>query len=328
MSAVPDAPRVPHYVRDPAWTAVGDGLGFREIADVAVDTDGVVYVYGREDAAVVRLDRTGRELDRWGVGAFIRPHGLTVSPYEDAVFLVDDYSHSVRKYTKGGTHLMTIEAEVTPDFTGYVRGDSTSVRRAGPPFCYPTALAFDGPDELLVTDGYGNARVHRFTADGLRLASWGEPGSGPGEFSLPHGLLVDADRILVADRENDRVQVFDPAGGYLDEWADCRRPANVLRIAGGVYAVAELGRVNRAEGTERSIEPEAPAGRISIRDADGRLLSEFTPQGEGERDTWFAPHGIAVDGAGDLYVAETYVTFFRGHAPRRPTLHKFTAAPT
>lgn len=326
MSAAPRAAHsVPRFIHDPRWTAIGDGLGFAEIPDVAVDADGVAYVLGRGESGVIRLDPDGRMIDRWA-GTFIRPHGLTISPYEDAVFIVDDYCHSVQKFTQDGQLLMTIEAQVGPDYTGYTRGDSDSVRRAGPPFCYPTAVALNGPDELLVTDGYGNARVHRFSADGELLQSWGEPGQGPGQLKLPHGLLVEEDRILVADRENDRVQVFDPSGEYVTEWADCRRPANVLKVSEGVYAVAELGRVNRAEGLHRAIEPDAPAGRITVRAHDGSLLSEFTPAGEGTRDTWFAPHGIAVDGAGDLYVTETYVTFFRGHAPKRSVFHKFTAS--
>src|SRR5438477_273239 len=78
--------------------------------------------------------------------------------------------------------------------------------------------------DLYVTDGYGNARVHRFSAEGRLLQSWGEPGAGPGQFNLPHGIAVLADgRVLVADRENDRIQLFDPEGKYLDQWTQVQR---------------------------------------------------------------------------------------------------------
>src|SRR5436309_1949925 len=82
------------------------------------------------------------------------------------------------------------------------------------------------PDgDLSVTAGYGNARDHRFSAEGRLLRSWGEPGAGPGQFNLPHGIAVLADgRVLVADRENDRIQLFDPEGKYLDQWTQVQRP--------------------------------------------------------------------------------------------------------
>ena len=70
-----------------------------------------------------------------------------------------------------------------------------------------------------MTDGYGNARVHKFAADGTYLFSWGEPGTAPGQFNLPHGVWIDRrGRVLVADRENDRVQVFDQEGKLLEIW--------------------------------------------------------------------------------------------------------------
>src|SRR5262249_57949664 len=89
-------------------------------------------------------------------------------------------------------------------------------RRAAGPFNYPTNLALSPAGEMYVTDGYGNARVHKFAPDGRLLLSWGEPGAGPGQFHLPHGVAVDAEgTVYVADRENSRVQLFTPGGEYL-----------------------------------------------------------------------------------------------------------------
>src|SRR5207245_9944582 len=107
------------------------------------------------------------------------------------------------------------------------RGDPTdfssaayrNVTRVGCPFNLPTDIALTPSGEMVVTDGYGNARVHKFAADGKYLFSWGEPGTGPSQFNLPHGVWIDRHgRVLVCDRENDRVHVFDQDGKYLQSW--------------------------------------------------------------------------------------------------------------
>src|SRR5207247_1690238 len=94
-----------------------------------------------------------------------------------------------------------------------------NVTHGGGPFNLPTDIALTPSGEMFVTDGYGNARVHKFAADGKYLFSWGEPGTGPSQFNLPHGVWIDRHgRVLVCDRENDRVQVFDQDGKYLQSW--------------------------------------------------------------------------------------------------------------
>ena len=89
--------------------------------------------------------------------------------------------------------------------------------------------AAPGPDgRLYVADGYGNAWVHVFDGDGALLFSWGEPGTGPGQFRLPHGIAIDRrGTVYVADRENSRIQLFDAAGTYLREWTHVLRPDDV-----------------------------------------------------------------------------------------------------
>src|SRR5947209_2532895 len=103
--------------------------------------------------------------------------------------------------------------------TGAVGHDFRTIRRIGPPFNLPTNLALAPGGELYVADGYGNARIHKFSADGRLLFSWGEPGSGRGQFHLPHGIAVGREgTVYVADRENSRIQLFSPAGDFLAEW--------------------------------------------------------------------------------------------------------------
>src|SRR5262249_5651506 len=161
---------------------------------------------------------------------------------------VDDGNHTVRKFTPQGELLLTLGTAGVPSDTGYVGpqpGISGStllgtIKRGGPPFNCPTNLAFAPNGEFYVSDGYGNARVHRFTPDGTLLQSWGEPGAEPGQFNLPHGIAVHPDqRVFVADRENDRIQIFSPDGGFLDQWLDVQRPTQLLIGADGVVHVAE-----------------------------------------------------------------------------------------
>jgi DNA-binding beta-propeller fold protein YncE len=317
------APAVPAFEVVEGWGRDGQPWNFAEVADVAVHSDDTVFAYGRKESAVLRFDPDGRQVARWGAGDTVRAHGISISPIEPAVFCVDCDGHAVHKYTMDGERLSTIDSRIDVDYTGYTRFDSYSVQRGGPPFCYPTAVTFGPTGDLYVSDGYGNARVHRFSPDGELLSSWGEPGEAPGQFVLPHAILVDGDRLYVADRENDRVQIFDLDGNYLDEWGECYRPAGMVKDATGLIVLAELGRVNVAKGAERYFDFDAPHGRITLREPSGRVVTTLSSDGGAGPDEYFSPHGVAVDSRGDIYVAETYVTYFRGTAPPRTALRKF-----
>jgi DNA-binding beta-propeller fold protein YncE len=202
---------------------------------------------------------------------------------------------------------MTLGTRGRPSDTGATSIDYRTIRHAGPPFHYPTNLALGPSGDLYVTDGYGNARVHRFAPDGRLLQSWGQPGSGPGQFQVPHGIAVDAaGTVYVADRENSRIQLFTPEGDYLGAWTDVARPCQIFIDARRPWVyVAELGfRAGRWPGTGQA-DPGAPGGRVSVFDRDG------TPQarwGGGDHPCapgdFFAPHDLWVDSHGDLYVAE------------------------
>jgi sugar lactone lactonase YvrE len=146
--------------------------------------------------------------------------------------------------------------------------------------------------------------VHHFTPTGELRTSWGEPGDGAGRFNIPHSVLVLPDeRVLVCDRENNRIQLFNLDGRYLGEWTDLARPDDVcVDSAGNVY-VAELG--ERA-----ALFPFMPApwgqdrpGRISILDLEGNVQMRW-----GDDPAvglhFVAPHGIAVDAQGNVYVGE------------------------
>jgi sugar lactone lactonase YvrE len=136
---------------------------------------------------------------------------------------------------------------------------------------------------LFITDGYGNARVHKFAADGTYLFSWGEPGTGPGEFNMPHGVYIDKHgRVLVCDRENDRVQVFTQEGTYLSTW-----PTKLIGPA--VFYVDDEDMV---------YIPEHNAGMVSILTLEGERLTQWGDP------MYRSCHGIWGDSHGDIYVVQ------------------------
>ena len=173
------------------WEQLPAGWRHRDVAGVAVDSRDNVYVFNRDEHPVIVYDREGRHLGSWGEGLFSVPHGITIGP-DDSVFCVDTGDHTVRKFTTEGRLLLTIGTAGSASDTGFVE-DYRSIRQGGPPFNKPTNLALGPSGDLYVSDGYGNARVHCFSPDGELRFSWGEPGSGPGQFKVPHAIATDPD---------------------------------------------------------------------------------------------------------------------------------------
>jgi DNA-binding beta-propeller fold protein YncE len=310
------------YQALPSWERLPAGWSFGEVAGVAADSRGRVFVFNRGDHPVIVLEPDGSFVASWGEGLFVRPHGIWIGP-DDAVYLTDDSGHVVRKFTPEGKPLLTLGTPGRYSDTGATSNDFRTIRRAGAPFNYPTNLALSPSGEMYVADGYGNARVHVFSADGRLLRSWGEPGGGPGQFRIPHGIAIDPHgTVYVADRENSRLQLFRPDGSFLAEWTDVARPCQVFIDAAGTVFVAELGfRAGMWPGTEPP-HPGATGGRVSVFSPEGKLLSRW---GGGDNPTapgdFVAPHAIWVDGRGDVYVGEVVLSagVKRGLVP--PTCH-------
>ena len=293
-----------------------------EVTAVATDSLGRVFVFNRGDHPVAVFDSGGQLLFSWGEGLFNRPHGIWIGP-DDAVYCTDDLDHTVRKFTPDGRLLMTLGTSGVASDSGATSLDYRTIRRAAPPFHYPTNLALAPSGELYVSDGYGNARVHKFSADGQLLFSWGGPGDGPSQFHVPHGIAVDRQGIVyIADRENSRLQLFSPEGRFVTEWTDVARPCDlVIDEAGRVY-VAELGYRAGLWPGQSPPHSGATGGRASIFDSGGKLLARF---GGGERPTepgdFFAPHDIWLDSQGSLYVAEVVRSAARGERPAMGDYH-------
>jgi sugar lactone lactonase YvrE len=262
-----------------------------------------VYSFVRDLGGVLVYDRDGELLSAWGRDLFTMPHSLKV--VGDAVFCVDCGDHSVRKLALDGRLLQVI----TAGFDG----------------CTDVAVGPDG--HIFVADGYGNSNVHRFSPDGEWQHTWGSQGSEAGQFRIPHAIHIDRQgRVLVADRENDRIQVFDVDGRFADEWADVRRPASIAEDADGILYVAEMGwRVGEISPLRGEIHVAEPS-RLTILAPDGRLAGRVPQQADsGEPQAFVAAHGVAVDAAGNVYVAEVAATIGRLEPGAWPQIQKLHA---
>ncbi|HIG17444.1 MAG TPA: hypothetical protein EYQ31_09225, partial [Candidatus Handelsmanbacteria bacterium] len=157
---------------------------------------------------------------------------------------------------------------------------------------------------MFVADGYSNARVHKYDPEGRLLMSWGESGTGPGQFNIVHNVIVDDDGfVYIADRENQRVQVFDTDGKFVTQWNDMSRVAAICMDPTGDDPLVYLGEYFCGIGSNTMGTNLGP--RVSVMDRQGNLLARVgtDPFGD-EPGRFYSPHGIAVDSKGDIYVAE------------------------
>ena len=191
------------------WERLPEGWSFTEVAGVAVDSRERVFVFCRGDHPVIAFDKDGQFLDAWGEGVFARPHGIYIDR-QDRVHCVDCDDHTIRTFTGEGELLDTMgQAGIASD-TGF-RLEQSPVKYAGAPFNMVTNVVVCQDGSKYVTDGYGNARVHKFAPDGAFLAAFGDSGTGPGQFRHPIAVGVAEDgAVFVADFQNNRVEKWQP----------------------------------------------------------------------------------------------------------------------
>lgn len=290
------------------WAKIPTDWDLVEVPGLAVDSKDRIFAFTRGEPPVVVFDRNGRVLDSWGTGQFRRPHAACIGP-DDCLYCVDDFAHAVRKYAVDGKLLATIGPAGSPSETGYIPDDFLSVKRGGPPYNLPTSIALSASGEIYVTDGYGNSRVHKFSPDGTLLLSWGEPGSGPGQFRLPHGICVDRQgRVCVGDRMNSRIQVFAPTGEFLAQWNDVYQPNDIYIDAEDHVFVAEIGYRPDLPMPGSVPRPGDTFSRVTLRDLEGRILSRITNPDPGAPGGFLSAHAVRTDSCGDLYVGEVSAT--------------------
>jgi len=243
---------------------------FGEVSGVASDSQGHIFVFQRTTPMLSEFDGSGKFLREVGAGLFTHPHGLRIDA-EDNIWTTDDGSHLVLKLDHNGRPLLVL-------------GRKGVAAEADWLFNEPTDVAFDKVGNIYVSDGYGNSRVMKFDRTGRFVKSWGSFGKGPGQFDLPHTILIDKeDHVYVGDRENKRIQIFDSQGKFLKQWTDigypyglCFGPNGHIWMADGGYdRIVEL---NEKGGITGAIgEPGHASGQFAwvhflTFGADGRLF--------------------------------------------------------
>ncbi|MGE0426075.1 MAG: 6-bladed beta-propeller [Reyranellaceae bacterium] len=248
------------------WARLPAGEGFGFISDLVVDGEGRVHVAQRgTDRPVLVFERDGRLAGSWGEGRLAEPHYISAAS-NGTMLVADRDAHQVLRFDAAGTLVQALGRRHHPSLDA--------------PFNHPTAAAEAADGEIYVADGYGNSSVHRFAADGTLMRTWGGHGDGPGAFTTPHAIWVDRfDRVLVGDRENNRVQVFDRDGTFITAWGDFYHPMQIW--------VDDRDHV--------FVTDQIP--RISLLSPEGRLIGRC-------RGAINGAHGICGDAEGNLYLAE------------------------
>jgi hypothetical protein len=253
------------------------------VSGTAVDRKGMIYEIQRGEKAepVVVLDPNGTILRSWGRGDFKIPHSIRIDPAGN-VWTVDASSSTVIEYSPLGKKLMTIAVGEQPN--------------NGNPFNGTTDVAFGPNGHIFITDGYGNARVLEYTAEGKRVKQWGKHGSAPGDFDLPHAIQITAQGIIyVADRENGRIETFDLQGNFLGEIASLGRVYSFKLTHGALWA--SVGPFDQPPGSSSwvvKLDPQSRKilGHLNVPEDRGGHSLEVMPSGEplitlGNEILWF-----------------------------------------
>jgi DNA-binding beta-propeller fold protein YncE len=257
---------VPGFPQVPAHVTLG------KCSAVAVSSSSQVYLLHRGKVPILCFDRDGKFVRGWGDEYVNTPHGLRIDR-DDNIWITDIGNHLVLKFSPAGKLLLSL---------GRVNKPGTDIDQ----FNKPSDVAFGPGDEVFVSDGYVNTRVMQFNGKGKFVKTWGKPGAGPGEFDLVHAFKVDSrNRILVADRENERIQVFNLDGELLTIWKGFA-PYGIDIDRDGVIFVADV-----------------VANQIVQLDDTGKIINVWGSPGE-KPGQFQAPHMLAVDAAGNLFVAE------------------------
>ena len=284
------------------WGQLPEGVVYQEGTAVAVNSRDEVYVFNRGTIPMLVFDTDGNLLRTWGEGVFANPHGVTIAP-DDTVFCVDNGDSTVRHFTPEGKLLMTLGTPHKP-----------SPKMSGEPFSVPAHVAFDKrTGEFYVADGYSNARVHKYSPDGKLLFSWGESGTGDGQFNIVHNVEVDNDGwVYIADRENHRIQVFSSEGKYETQWGNLSRAAAICIDDRSGEELLYIGEYFCGIATNDIGTDLGP--RVTVMNTKGKVLARVGRESYGDQSgRFYSPHGIAVDSRGDLYVAEVSWTDYGRH---------------
>ena len=297
------------------WAKLPDGRSWGSTSGVGIDPDGTsVWVAERCGAfappslmkpgtpfacdgsnlpPILKFDASGTLVKSFGAGLLLFPHGLTVDR-EGNVWVTDGLGkdgkgHQVFKFSPDGKVLLTLGK-------AGVAGDGPDEFNA------PSAVVVAPNGDIFVADGHGgntNARIVKFNKDGKFVKTWGKKGSGPGEIDIPHAIAMDSrGRLFLGDRQNNRIQIFDQDGNYLDQWSQFSRPSGVFIDKNDVIYVADSESESVAknhDGWKRGIR----VGRVS----DGAVTA-FIPDPVEKTTGTSAAEGVAADANGNIFGAE------------------------
>ena len=283
------------------WPRLADGYVLSQPTGIGIDNNDHIFVFHRTGRrwtepfpdslismnTILELDNeSGKILNSWGANHFIMPHGLTVDSNNN-VWVTDVALHQVFKFNHEGNLLMQLGV---PKVSG---NDSLH-------FFLPTDVAIGNDGSIYVSDGYGNSRVVKFSSLGKYLLEWGTHGDKIGEFDIPHGITIDNnDNVYVADRQNNRIQVFSSTGQFIKDLKNNQSvpqlPSVTIDKAQNIFAI----------DFDYETEPDSVLkGSTIIRyDSQGNTLLQFGGTGTNDRIlSWY--HDISVDGQGNIYVGD------------------------
>lgn len=252
-----------------AWGKLPAGLEWEAASQVSTNPEGQIVVLRRANPFFVVLTPAGDVVRTWGENLFRVAHGLRIDR-KGFLWVTDNSDNFVQKYADGKL-LLTLGQR------GTAGGNDSKTNFDGP------ADVFVLPDgDVLVADGYRNSRIVRFSGDGtFKSIIGGTKGTEPGQFNVPHAVVADSrGRIIVADAENSRIQVFDQSGKFLEQWTDF-----TSKPRGSMFITAD----------DTLYVSHVDSESISIM-KNGKVIESVT--GVGGR-----PHGVTVDAQGNLYVA-------------------------
>ena len=288
----------------------GDYEARASFIGIVEGADGTIYALsrcmgnsceGRPEAPLMAFDPDGRLLRAWGERLMNSPHGLGIDR-EGNLWVADQGGHQVFKFSSDGELLMTLGVAGTA-------GD--------PPtgLTEPTAVAVAPNGAVFVTEGHNNspdarvARVSKFAPDGTFIMSWGRTGPGIGEFSTPHSIAFDSQgRVFVADRNNNRIQIFDQDGNFLDLWYQFGRPSGIAISADDRIYVAD----------SESFDFHNPGWKKGIRIGSARdgTVEYFIEDLEPTTISHSGAEAVGFDSRGNVYGGVVRRRMLERHVPR------------
>lgn len=278
------------YVMDPDWPKpLPENIEWGQVPNVTIDREGFIYAFHRSDPPVLKFDTEGNLVDSFGSAQWVaRPHGFRLTPEGD-IWTTDyqrESGHTITKIDTAGNILLRLGAR---GFAG--TGPNT--------FNGPADVAQAEDGSFFVADGHWNNRIVKFNASGRYLLEWGGKGSGPGQFDVPHTILIDRrGRVFVGDRSNERIQLFTQQGEYLTEWDQFGRPSGMFidhedvlyvadyeKLRGVTYGNAENGEVlgfiegSEPEGVVVDMDGNVYTGEVTGgQGGDGYIIRKFIKQ--------------------------------------------------